>query len=101
MDNVHTFEYPSFSIVMAEFSTSASDNEDEDDEDEEKGIKIIPMDENIVDQMDDMNDDELEQLARANAEFNTTNSADKALQPKGTSLYLFFLSTDISSGTSV
>ncbi|CAF0938248.1 unnamed protein product [Adineta ricciae] len=102
MDNVHTFEYPSFNIIMAEFSTSASDNEDEYDEDEEKGIKIVPMGENIADQIDDMNDDELDQLARINAEFNTTNSADKALQPKGSGSYLFFfLSPDMSSGTSV
>ncbi|UJR21926.1 hypothetical protein I4U23_024995 [Adineta vaga] len=87
-DNVHTFEYPSFHIVMAEFSNSTSDNDDDNDDEEndeeENGIKIVPIIETMNEQIDDVNDDELEQLARINADFNTSNLSEKSLQPKGT-----------------
>lgn len=86
VDNVHTFEYPSFHIVMADFSETASENDDYDDEDEEDGVKIVPITENTIDESEDVNDDELERLARINAEFNTTNHKEKPLQPKGTCL---------------
>lgn len=33
--------------------------------------------------IDDVDDDELERLARINAEFNTNNLAEKPLKPKG------------------
>ncbi len=33
---------------------------------------------------DDVNDDELEQLARINAEFSSNNQPEKSIEPKGT-----------------
>jgi hypothetical protein len=37
---------------------------------------------------DDVDDDELERLARINAEFNTNNLGEKPLQPKGANFLL-------------
>ena len=37
---------------------------------------------------DDVNDDELDRLARINAEFNTNNLSEKSLKPKGICTFL-------------
>ena len=39
---------------------------------------------------DDVDDDELERLARINAKFNSNNLAEKSLRPKGTHILLSF-----------
>jgi hypothetical protein len=58
---------------------------------------------------DDVNDDELEQLARINAEFNSNNLPEKSVESKGisqlifyylSSHYLFRYTTYISTNTS-
>ena len=43
------------------------------------------------DDEDDVNDDELERLARINAEFNSNNLSEKPFEPKGMTLLLRFL----------
>ncbi|CAF4705899.1 unnamed protein product [Rotaria sp. Silwood1] len=106
IDNVDTYEYPSFEVVMEEHGSNGSD----DDNDMEVGDNLTnvtsngdhdnhnPMKNNIngknndkedelIDnnnQIDDVDDDELERLARINAEFNTNNLTEKPLKPKGT-----------------
>jgi len=48
---------------------------------------------------DDVNDDELEQLALINAEFNSNNLPEKSLEPKGmieSLCYCKSVSTDIT-----
>jgi hypothetical protein len=57
---------------MAEFEDTASEDDDDDDENNMKANHI-----------DDVDDDELEQLARINAKFNSNNLTEKPLQPKG------------------
>ncbi|CAF1531765.1 unnamed protein product [Rotaria sordida] len=93
IDNVDTFEYPSFTVVMAEFGNTDSDDDDNDDDDDENDLSIendkncmkkFPIDENINDQIDDVDDDELERLASINARFNSNNLNEEPLQSKGT-----------------
>jgi len=68
LDNVNTFEYPSFNIAMGEHDSTDSDDDK------------VPI--------DDVDDDELERLARINAKFNSNNRTEKPLEPKG-SLHTF------------
>jgi hypothetical protein len=56
---------------------------DSNDDDTDNSIKTILVDENINDQIDD---DELEQLAQINANLNSNNLTEKPLQPKGVNL---------------
>jgi len=69
-DSVNTFEYPSFNITMDEHDSTDSDDNDN---------------KNLT---DDVDDDELERLARINAKFNSNNLTEKFLKPKG-SLHTF------------
>ncbi|CAF0880508.1 unnamed protein product [Rotaria sordida] len=105
IDDVDTFEYPSFEVVMAEHGSNGSD----DDNDMEVNDNLTNVtsngdnNHNIMknningktndkedelndnnNQVDDVDDDELERLARINAEFNTNNLTEKPLKPKGT-----------------
>jgi len=70
---------------MAELGDTASEDDDDDTStnDDENNMKTNHIDENINDQIDDVDDDELEQLARINAKFNSNNLTEKPLQPKG------------------
>ncbi|CAF1360595.1 unnamed protein product [Adineta steineri] len=97
IDNVDTFEYPSYEIAMAELGSTGSDNDNdiEDDDDlsnvsngdsninEKKNDKREELIENNK-RVNDVDDDELERLARINAKFNTNNLEEKSLKPKGT-----------------
>jgi hypothetical protein len=68
---------------MAEHeSTDLNDDDDGNDEDEEEEEKIN----NIQKPINDVDDDELEQLARINAKYNSNNSIEKPLEPKGINL---------------
>ncbi|CAF4417349.1 unnamed protein product [Rotaria sp. Silwood2] len=94
IDDVDTFEYPSFTVVMAEFGYTISDDDSDDDNDDDdddndyssikndkNSMKKIPVDENKI---DDVDDDELERLASINAKFNSKNLIEEPLQSKGT-----------------
>ncbi|CAF2423147.1 unnamed protein product [Rotaria sp. Silwood2] len=106
IDNVDTFEYPSFEVVMAEHGSNDSDD-DNDMEVDDNLTNITSNDDsnnhnlmknningknnhkeneliNNNNQVDDVDDDELDRLARINAEFNTNNLTEKPLKPKGT-----------------
>jgi hypothetical protein len=61
---------------MAENGSTDSDNENDDD------------DKNLI---DDVDDDELERLARINAKFNSNNLTQKPLEPKGMSSYALII----------
>jgi hypothetical protein len=107
IDNVDTFEYPSFEVAMAELGSTGSDDdnnnnnniEDEDDRSSTSSNddnnnhknhlngKLNLKQEELINNnnhIDDVDDDELERLARINAEFNTNNLSEKPLKPKGT-----------------
>ncbi|CAF3584870.1 unnamed protein product [Rotaria socialis] len=114
IDDVDTFEYPSFEVVMAEHIDDGSDEENQmeivdnlhcvsnnsDNNNNNNnnhnhnviknytlGKKINSIEDESIDNnnnVDDVDDDELERLARINAEFNTNNLAEKPLKPKGT-----------------
>jgi len=99
IEDVDTFEYPSFDLTMAEFGGNSSDDEqngrfhpnddDEDDEetspneDEQNQLKILVQEKfaEFTKSLEDVDDDELERLARINAKFN---SNENSLKPKGT-----------------
>ena len=75
---------------MTELGGTASDDNDEDDDDsstndDETNTKANHTNENINNHIGDVDDDELERLARTNAKFNSNNLAEKPLQPKGMS----------------
>jgi hypothetical protein len=76
---------------MAELGDTASEDDDDDTStnDDENNMKANHIDENINDQIDDVDDDELEQLARINAKFNSNNLTEKPLQPKGRNFKLY------------
>jgi len=57
-----------------------------DDDDDDNNVKKNPIDENINDQIDDVDDDELERLTLINAKYNSNNLTEKSLEPKGTHL---------------
>ncbi|CAF1407973.1 unnamed protein product [Rotaria magnacalcarata] len=94
IDSVDTFEYPSYNATMAEFGISLSDeNEDDDDDDYEddlsnqngtNSIQNNNLNGKIIHSIDDVDDDELEELASINAKFNSNAQTDKTLQSKGT-----------------
>ncbi|UJR27285.1 hypothetical protein I4U23_008580 [Adineta vaga] len=103
LDNIETFEYPSFEIAMAELGSTGSDNEngvddDDDDDNDNNGTignsntvnnyisgKMNDKQEQLYKKPDSYtNDDELERLARINSKFNTNNPEEKSLKPKGT-----------------
>ena len=72
---------------MNEFSSSDSDDDDDDDNDDDN---LLNIDErslvntiNINDEIDDVDDDELEQLARINAKFNLNHLTEKPKESKG------------------
>lgn len=101
MDDIDTFEYPSFEVAMAELGSTGSDDDNNNNIEEEDDPSMTtstddhhqknPMNgksngrsaEFNHHPMDDVDDDELERLARINAEFNTNNLAEKPLKPKG------------------
>ena len=100
IDNIDTFEYPSFEIAMAELGSTGSDNDndmEDDDDDDPSNASNGDNNNNINGKMndkqgelnhnnnhiDDVDDDELERLARINANFNTNNLGDNSLKPKG------------------
>ena len=100
MDDVDTFEYPSFEVAMAELGSTASDEDNNNIEEEDDQSMTTSTDDHHQKNtmngksngrsaefnhhpMDDVDDDELERLARINAEFNTNNLAEKPLKPKG------------------
>jgi hypothetical protein len=78
IDNVNTYEYPSFNIAMAEHGNTDTN----DDDDDKTSMKTNSIDENI----NDVDDDELERLARVNAKYNSNNLTEKALEPRGINL---------------
>ncbi|CAF0757028.1 unnamed protein product [Adineta ricciae] len=100
VDNVDTFEYPSYEFVIAELGSTVSDDENDahDDDDESNGSigdsntvhnhissKMNDKQEQAHTKIDSYtNDDELERLARINAKFNTSNFEEKSMKPKGT-----------------
>ncbi|CAF3703287.1 unnamed protein product [Rotaria socialis] len=94
IDSVDTFEYPSYNATMAEFGISLSDDEDDDDDDDyenglsnQNGTNSIEnnnLNGKIIHSIDDVDDDELEELASINAKFNSNAQTDKTLQSKGT-----------------
>ena len=59
---------------MAELSSPDSDSESD---------EKTPIDENITNQTPNIDDDELDQLARINANINSNNLTEKPLQSKG------------------
>lgn len=104
LDDVDTFEYPSFEVAMAELGSTGSDDDNNNNNIEEDDDPSVTSsnDENHNNQknlmngkspsssaqfnshqIDDVDDDELERLARINAEFNTNHLAEKPLKPKG------------------
>lgn len=94
IDGVDTFEYPSFEVALAEFGSTTSDNDDNDDDQSssssnennqyEQQQQLDTRKTHQPSRDDDVDDDELDRLARINAEFNTNNLSEKSLKPKGT-----------------
>jgi hypothetical protein len=91
---------------MAELGSTGSDDDNnnlDDDDDPSSGSsnddnntinpinrKINTKQEKLMnnhDQIDDVDDDELERLARINAEFNTNNLSEKPLKSKGMNFF--------------
>jgi hypothetical protein len=64
---------------MAEHEGADSNDDDNDDK---NNMKKNSIDENI----NDVDDDELEQLACINAKYNSNNLIEKPLEPKGINL---------------
>lgn len=64
---------------MAEHGSTDLNDDDDDDEEEEEEEKINDIQKPI----NDVDDDELEQLARINAKYNSNSSIEKPLEPKG------------------
>lgn len=88
--------------VTSNISNNNTDNENH------NGLKSYTMEkkiENNDDQLidtnnniDDVDDDELERLARINAEYNTNNLSEKPLKPKGKLSNSFFISLIFCQG---
>jgi len=68
---------------MAEHGNT--DTNDDDDDDDKTNMKINLIDENI----NDVDDDELERLARINAKYNSNNLTEKTLEPKGINIKIY------------
>ncbi len=81
---------------MAELGSTGSDNDNEIEDDDD--LSNASDSDNINGKMndkqkgsihiDDVDDDELERLARINAKFNTKNLDDNSLKPKGANFFI-------------
>jgi len=104
---------------MAELGSTGSDDDnniEEDDDDQSSSSNddnnkntINGKQEELINNknnnpIDDVDDDELERLARINAQFNTNNLGEKPLKPKGVNfiyIYIYKKRRDIDSFFSI
>ncbi|CAF0724795.1 unnamed protein product [Didymodactylos carnosus] len=94
IEDIATFEYPSYEFLMAEYGLTDDDIDSGqhssliNGDNKNELINMINENEKMSENGDDVDDDELEHLAQINAKFNLNNLVEKPVKSKG-SLHTF------------